>query len=314
VIFPKHEMIDILNTIVPIFLVILVGMFIRKHGYLPGTLTGPLNRLVFYVAIPAMIFRALAEAAFETQFNLRLMVATAIPVILIFGAAICAGLLFSFQRREMGTFIQTSCHGNLGYIGFAVSFYLLGEEGLTRATIIAGFLLFLQNLLSVIGLELFSGEEGPGKGFGSSVRAVIVNPVILSSLLGVGFNLTGLPLPLLAERTLGIVSAMALPLALLVIGASLSFGLVKDNLRLVLPSSFMKLLLLPGTGFVVFRFLGLNPVEFLPALILLGAPSATVSYVMAVEFHGAPDQASAAVSLSTLFSSVTYFVWLGLVM
>jgi hypothetical protein len=53
-------MIDIINTIVPVFLVILVGIAIRKLGYLPEAQIGHLNRLVYYVAIPAMIFRAIA--------------------------------------------------------------------------------------------------------------------------------------------------------------------------------------------------------------------------------------------------------------
>jgi len=306
-------MIDIINTIVPVFLVILVGIVIRKLGYLPEAQIGHLNRLVYYVAIPAMIFRALATAAFETQFRLGLLLVTLTPVVVVFGTAIVLGLLLSFPRKEMGTFIQNSCHGNLGYIGFAVTFYLLGNEGLTSATIIAGFLMLMQNLLSVIGLQAFSEQKGKAAGIISSVRAVIVNPVILSAIIGICFNLSGMPLPLIAERTLGIVAGMALPLALLVIGASLSFGLVRNKLHLIVPSALLKLILLPGLGLIAFMILDLGADEFLPGFILLAAPSATVSYVMATEMNGAPEQASAAVSLSTLFSSITYLLWLSII-
>jgi predicted permease len=106
---------------------------------------------------------------------------------------------------------------------------------------------------------------------------------------------------------------MALPLALLVIGASLSFELVRSKLHLIVPSALLKLILLPGLGLVAFMILDLAADEYLPGFILLATPSATVSYVMAMEMNGAPEQASAAVSLSTLFSAITYLLWLSII-
>jgi predicted permease len=305
-------MLHILETIVPVFLVILVGALVRRFGFLPAPVTVSLNRLVYYVAIPAMIFQALATASFSSQFRTEVLLGTLVPVGLLFGAAMVLGRLLSIPRVEMGTFVQSSFHGNLGYIGFAVAFYLLGEEGFTRTSILAGFLMLLQNLLSVVGLQMFSERRGGGARPGAALKTVCVNPVILSLLASVVFNLSGLPLPVIAARTLKIVSGMALPLALLVIGASLSFGLVRTQLRYVLPSAGLKLGLLPAAGLLIFRLLGIPESGFLPGFILLAAPTATVSYVMAVEMGGSPDQASAAVSLSTLLSSATYVVWLGL--
>ncbi len=303
-------MVHILETIVPVFLVILLGVLVRCLGFLPGSLTGPLNRLVYYVAIPAMIFDALAKASFAAHFQPAIVLASMVPLLLVFAAAVLMGRLLSVPRREMGTFTQSSFHGNLGYIGFAVAFYLLGTEGFTRAGILAGFLMLLQNLLSVICLQLFSekrkGRLSPGKSF----KKIVVNPVILSSLAGMVYNLSGLGLPIVVSRTLNIVAGMSLPLALLVIGASLSFNLVRTQFRIVVPSAFMKLVLLPATGLLMFEALGIKTPDFLPAFILLAAPSATVTYVMALELDGSPDQASASVSISTLLSSLSYVAWL----
>jgi hypothetical protein len=229
----------------------------------------------------------------------------------LFVAAIGIGRLLSIPRGERGTFVQSSFHGNLGYIGFAVAFYLLGEEGFGRASILAGFLILLQNLLSVIALQTFSERGEGGLRRGAAVRTVCGNPVILSLAASLAFNLSGLPLPVVIGRTLKIVSGMALPLALLVIGASLSFGLVRSQLRYVLPSAGLKLVVLPAAGLLLFHLLGIPESGFLPGFILLAAPTATVSYVMALELGGSPDQASASVSMSTLLSSVTYVVWLG---
>ena len=76
--------------------------------------------------------------------------------------------------------------------------------------------------------------------------------------------------------------------------------------------SILKLMLLPALGLTFFHFLGLDGVEYLPALILLASPTATVSYVMASEMAGDADLATAAISVTTLVSAVTFTLWLGL--
>jgi predicted permease len=136
------------------------------------------------------------------------------------------------------------------------------------------------------------------------------NPVILSAVAGIGFSLTGLALPAVITRTLEIVSGMALPLALLLIGATLNFDLMKSQLKPVLPVAGIKLVLLPGIGAALYSLWGLTPEIYAPGLILLASPSATISYVMAVEMNGDADFAVTAISLSTLLSALTFSLWL----
>ena len=73
---------------------------------------------------------------------------------------------------------------------------------------------------------------------------------------------------------------------------------------------FIKLMVLPGLGLLLFRIFGVSPAEYLPGLILLAAPTATVTYVLAREMQGTPEFAAASVSASTLLSAVTYGLWL----
>ena len=103
---------------------------------------------------------------------------------------------------------------------------------------------------------------------------------------------------------------MALPLALLLIGASLSFKLIRSNLSGVLGVSIFKLILMPGLGLVFFHFFKISKIDFLPVFILLGSPTATLSYVMAREMHGDPDFAVAAISACTMLSAITFTLWL----
>jgi predicted permease len=305
-------LLHIINTIVPVFAVILLGLAIRSTGYLPREIIGPLNRLVFYIAIPAMIFRALAKASFSAHFDPYLLAGTLVPVVVVFALSIGLARLTRIPRHRRGTFVQSCFHGNLGYIGFAVVFYLLGETGFTSASILAGFLMLLQNFLSVLTLQLFSPDHSGGRKVIFILKKVLVNPVILSAMAGIAFSLAGLTLPVTAQRTLAILSGMALPLALLVIGASLSPALIRTNLKYALTSGVIKLLVLPAAGLVFYYGAGLAPARFLPGLILLASPTATITYVMASEMNGSVELASAAISLNTLLSALSFLFWLGL--
>ncbi len=305
-------MIRIIHTIVPIFLIILMGAVIRSKGFLSTNLTEALNRLVYYVAIPAMIFKAVAEASFQDHFDYVLLAGTLIPVIVVFFIALFAGRLLSVPRTEMGTFLQSSYHGNLGYIGFAVTFYFIGKEALTTASILAGFLTSLQNFLSILGLQTYSKQVKGRQQFWYIIKSFVLNPIILSAVAGIVLSLMGIGLHTIIERSLGIIAGMALPLALLVIGASLSFGMIRSHLGLVFGAGLFKLILMPAFGYLFFQMQGLDSAQFLPGLILLASPTATVTYVMATQMKGSPHLATGAISLSTLLSSATFIFWLSI--
>ena len=130
-------------------------------------------------------------------------------------------------------------------------------------------------------------------------------------MAGMTISLTGLSLPVILDRSLKILSGMALPLALLVIGTSISFAQMRQQLRVTTLISILKLMLLPALGLAFFHILELGSIEYLPALILLASPTATVSYVMASEMAGDADLATAAISITTLVSAVTFVLWLG---
>jgi hypothetical protein len=188
----------------------------------------------------------------------------------------------------------------------------LGNEGFVRASIIAGFLIILQNFLSVISLQFNSDDISVKGNKLYIVLRILGNPVILSALAGILFSLSGLKMPLVIDRSLHILGGLALPMALLIIGASLSFELMQLRILRVISSSLLKLILLPGIGFLLYRIFGIAVQDYLPALILLASPTATITYVMAREMGGDVDFAVAAISTSTLISSVTFTLWINI--
>ena len=303
-------MLDVINTIVPVFLVIMLGYFLHAKELLPSGIVGPLNRLVFYLAIPAMIFREISRVSFAAYFSPSVLFSTLAPIAVVFLIGLGALRVLKIPPSLCGTFLQSSQHGNLGYIGLAVAYYFLGAEGLTSASILAGFAMLLQNFLSVLGLQMFyQGPERKHKTW-FLVKKIVANPVVLSALAGILFSVLEIPLPTIADRGLKIISDMSLPLALLIIGGSLSFGLIRANLKLAAGAGILKLLFLPALGLLLYGLLRVPVGQFLPGLILLASPTATVTYVMASEMQGSTELASAAVTMNTLASCLTFIFWL----
>ncbi len=170
--------------------------------------------------------------------------------------------------------------------------------------------MILQNLLSVIALQAYAESEPVDKPMVRFAMKIMGNPVILSAIAGILFSSLGLSMPLIMRRSLEIISGMALPTALLLIGATLSFKLIRNYLRTVLSVAVIKLVLLPVMGLMLFRVFHLQASEYIPALILLSSPTATVAYVMSKEMQGDPDAAVATISAVTLLSALTFTFWL----
>ncbi len=303
----------VIITIIPIFMLIILGAGVRRLGFMKTEFVAAANRLVFYFAIPALVFRALTKASLRTEFDLTAVIMMLAAVLITVGVA----LIYNYCRKSengplSGTFAQAAIHGNLGYIGLAVAFYYLDEGGFSRVSMLVGFLMILQNLLGVVLLQYYCCVEKESRRVRDLVAAVLLNPVILAALAGITFNLSGLPMPQVIDRFLLILSGLALPMGLLLIGASISFALLRHWLPQAAVVAFLKLILLPGVALLLFRVAGVDEQNFIPALILLAAPTATLTYVMAREMGGHVDLAVASVSLTTILSALSYALWLGI--
>jgi predicted permease len=306
--------VPVFSTIIPVFGVVILGWLARRKGFMPPEFVGPANRLVYYLAIPALIFRAVAGASFRTDFNLEVLLVTLVSAILAYLAAWLIGRRINWPSGRIGTFIQCAGHGNHGYIGLPVAFYFLGESGLAKTSILASFLFILQNILSVVVLQTFALGSEASEPRGRLVAGKLIrNPIIVSALAGMLVTMLAIPIPTSLNRFLEIMSGMAPPMALLLIGTSISLSVMRRNLYSVLGSVCIKIIALPTLGLGLFTALGVPPGEYIPGLILLATPTATVAYVMSKEIQGDAAFAGAAISTSTIFSAFTYLVLLSVI-
>lgn len=287
----------------PLFLIIALGAVLQRVGMLPVDAVGVINRLLFRVGLPAAVFHALVSAQKSTEgFGLLLIVmagATLINLAWSWWEAPWLGV----APGSRGTFVQAAFRGNLSFIGLPL---LLTVPGVPLGQTMLAFapMLILHNAATVI--VLLASQPTSGEAMLKRVLTGIVsNPIIVASVAGVVANAAGWTPPVAVMVTLQSLARMALPLALLCIGAALMRVPVGGNRRLPSLAALHKSVLSPLIGYGLARWLGLEDGALLAGLICLACPTAAVSYTMAKEMGGDENLAASAVVYSAAASGVT---------
>ena len=298
----------LVNTILPIFSLLLVGLLLRLKGVIDPAYAKTSNQIVFNVAIPAMLFAEISQAPFHANFNLDavLCILGALGSVVLIGLVLAWVLKIPGSRR--GTFLQSSFHGNIGYMSYAIAYYTLGESHFARMAILGSFLMLAQNILAVGALTRFSNKPPRANQRWLFWRLILENPIVLTVAAAILYSALAFPLPIPVKKGLDILSGMAFPTALLLIGASLSFGAVRQMIKEIAGIGILKMMVLPLLGYAFMSWKHLSVDLILPGVILLAAPPATVTYVMATEFGGDPELAATCISIHTLLSAFTYTV------
>lgn len=299
------------TSVIPVFAVIALGWVANRFWRFGPEFRSQANALVYYLAVPVLILVSVEKAPFREAFSARSVVAVVVAVGISWLLALAAGKMLGLTGGRLGTFLQSSFHSNTGYVGLAMAFYALGTPGLRKAGTLAGFLILTNNSLSLLSLLWTAG--GPaGQRKWHAAKALLVNPILWAAFAGLLLSASGVGIPEVVGKSLDIVASLSLPMALILIGASLS----RESMAGVgIPSlvvSAFKLAILPAVGYALLTQLGLPPLDRAVGVVLLAAPTATLSYVMAGELGGDTELASGAVSVTTIISALTYPLWIAL--
>ena len=145
---------NVLEIVLPVFVVIGLGYAIRCRGLVDDKFFSQVNLLVYYVCLPLLLIYKIATADFSTSFNFNLVIATSAGVACCFVIAYLYGHWRRFPAPILGSFCQGSFRGNLAYIGLAIIFNAYGDIGLTRAGLLLGFLVPVLNFFAIFALLL----------------------------------------------------------------------------------------------------------------------------------------------------------------
>ncbi len=299
---------SIIEIVLPVFLIISLGYAIRRTGLVDDHFFQQTNGLVFYVCLPTLLFYKIGTADFSTSFNFKLVLATSAGVASCFLLAYLYAAWRKYPSPAHAAFCQGAFRGNLAYIGLAIVYNAYGDQGLSRAGILLGFLVPVLNLFAILALILPRQEQRTD--YKEILKEIIFNPLILASLAGLFWSFFQLPMPTIMDRTLNIATGMTLPLALLSIGNSFSLKNLKGDMGKAGLAAVIKLLLLPllTVGFMV--MLGVSGLDFAIGLLMAGAPTAVATYIMASKMGADGELAGTIVVLATALSAVSYSVLL----
>lgn len=175
---------DIFVIVLPVFLVIGLGFSLKRTGLVNSDFILSLNRLIYYIALPALLFYKIGTADFITSFNGPLLGGLVISVLIVFIISYLYRSLRGYPPSVHGTFCQGAFRGNLAYIGLAIVYNAYGEKGFAIAGILLGFIVPLFNFLSVVALLLPNRHGGYRMGILFWVKQIGSNPLILASFGG----------------------------------------------------------------------------------------------------------------------------------
>jgi len=298
---------QILNILAPVFLLIGIGVVLQKSRFVPQDFLKDANRLTYWLGLPALLFSELAGSFHGIGGARRMLVVMFVATVLVTVAGYLACWLMRVSGARIGTFVQGVFRGNLAFVGLPI-IYSFPDETLafgvsvrTAAILLVAPMMVIYNIAGVTVLLL--SQHKPGWAMVRPfARQLFTTPPLLATVAGIGFALSGWPLPRVLDKAFVALGDMALPLGLLGVGGSLVTVRLRGNWRLPLAASFLKTLAAPALGWLVGRRLGLGGTELKIVLILLSCPTAVVSYTMALELKGDESLASGAIVLSVLTS------------
>lgn len=295
------------NAVAPMFLWMILGYSVRLRGILDENSQNQLNRMVFQVFMPALLFYNIYKTDLHISIQPKLMFFVLMEIIIMWFLALAVGIKADPRSQKRGALIQGMFRSNFILFGLPIIINLFGSSGAGVTSMLIAIVIPLYNVLSVITLEIFRDCRLSIKDIFSGI---FKNPLIIASLVGASFLFLQIQLPQFLERTVSGLANIATPLALVIMGAGFQIHMVKENARNLILAVLMKLLLVPTLFVFAAIAAGYRGVELATIMILFSAPTAVSSFPMAKQMESDGDLASEIIAFTTLFSCVTIFLWI----
>lgn len=287
--------------LIPDFALILFGFLLNQITDWGRDFWAGLEKLIYYVLFPALLFNSIARTRIDFIAAAPALETAAITVLAGMALAWLARPLFKPADKVFASGFQTAFRFN-SYVGLAIAGRLHGEAGIAAFGIIIGLVVPMCNIASVWALAKHSETH--------VIKELAQNPLILSTIGGVLYSLSGLPMPEVAHMLISRMGAASLACGLLCVGAALTFSNAHQHAGLISYFTAVKLLAMPCVAIVSAHMLGVSGVFFEMVVLLAASPTATSAYVLAVRMGGDGPLVARSVTVSTLFGMIALPVWL----
>lgn len=294
------------RQILIMFLLMGVGLTLHKTKKITSEGSASIGNLLLFVTMPSVMVKVFQIE--RNAENIQTLTFSMIFSVSAMALSMLVSYLF-FKKSPIDNF--SAAFANAGFIGMPLVQAILGDGAVFNISI----LLALINVLQwTYGVSVMTGKKPL-----TQIKSLLLNPLLLSFILGLFLFYTGITLPSIANSAIDYLAALNAPLAMLVLGVYL--GKVDWKRMLTTPRLYLcaavRLVLIPAATLLVFKIIPAEPSISLAILICASAPVGSNVAVYA-QLHGQDySYAVQTVVLSTLLSIITLplvvelarFVW-----
>lgn len=298
-----------LNATIPIFLMMVLGVFFRKTGLLKENMINGLNQFVFKATLPVLLFGDLAKQDFAQAWNGK-FVAFCFVVTLVSISLVALMSMALKDKSQRGEFIQGAYRSSAAILGIAFITNIYGNSGMAPLMIIGSVPLY--NIMAVVVLSFTKpGQNGMSPELiKKTLKGIATNPIILGILAGALWSVLRLPMPTILTKTVSSLGGLTTSLGLMAMGAAFNWSEAKSGMGPAFAASFMKLIGLCTLFLPVAVLLGFREAELIAILVMLGSSTTVSSYVMARNMGHSGVLSSSIVAITTLGSAFSLTFWL----
>ena len=301
---------SVLSALWPVFALLILGFIARRSAFPGDAFWEPAERLTYFVLFPVLLVNKLGAADMSDVAIVD--IAAAVSVLLLSGTLLCfmARYWMGLSGARFTSFYQGSVRFNT-YVALGTAAAIYGDAAVAISAVIIAFMIPLLNLLCVMVFSMFTSNTPT---LGSLLKNLIKNPLILSCLVGIGLNISGIGIHKDFSSVAGLLGGMALPLGLLAVGAGLNMHALRTVKLAVWSSSLIKLLLLPLVMYCFCVFMEFSSLTTGLLLIFAAVPTAPSGYILARQLGGDASMMAAIITGQTLLSMLTLPFMLSMLM
>ena len=298
-----------LNATIPIFLMMLLGMLFRKLGWMDEVFAAKMNKFVFLVPLPVLLFEQLATVDFSEVWDIKFILFCFVVTAISITISTVISLLWK-DRSIKGEFIQATYRSSAALLGIAFIQNIYGTAGMAPLMIIGSVPLY--NIMAVVVLSLFKpGNNSFDKALvKKTLKGIATNPIIIGIVAGFVWSALKLPMPLILHKTVSSIGATATPMGLMSMGATFEMKKATSKMKPTLVAVFMKLVGFCAIFLPMAAFLGFRNEELIAILVMLGSATTVSCFVMARNMGHEGTLSSGVIMMTTLLSAFTLTMWL----
>jgi len=292
------------NVVAPVFLLVALGYFVKRINVINENFVDVTSKFVYSVSLPALVFINIAEIDLSEAIEFSQIIYIYSATLLSFFLIWIFSISFIKDGKNLSVFVQGAYRSNFAIVGFAIVSKLFGSYALGKAALVLAFILPLYNILAVIILTVPLRKERK-LNLKNTLYEIMFNPLIIAVVIGLIFSYFKIAIPSFINSTIGFLSELALPLALVGIGGSLNLQNIKKASGLAFTSSAVKVILVPVILTLGAYHFGFRELDLGIMFVLFASPTAIVSFIMAEAMGANSKLAGNIVLISTVASVFT---------